>query len=165
MSYVPKPYFWSRIGSPWLGLGSNLARMNPTASRNLFKPLPALREPISGPKYRKQNQGSAAWAEPLNAPRRGSATPSTACQITRAVRRTPCKTNAMPTAMPNALQRLRQTFMTKVTKSFQRSALQPLTQCLRGEGDPWETLPLNNPPLLTALEITTWPTYCFPTCF
>ncbi len=69
----------------------------------------------------------------------------------RAVRKTPCKTNAMP----NALQRLSQTFMTKVTKSFQRSALQPLTQCLRGEGDPWETLPLNNPPFLTALEITT----------
>ncbi len=55
--------------------------------------------------------------------------------------------------------------MTKVTKSFQMSALQPLTQCLRGEGDPWETLPLNNPPLLTALEITTWPTYGFPIGF
>ena len=54
MSYVPKPYFWSRIGSPWLRLGSNLARMNPTASRNLLKPLPALREPISVPKFRKQ---------------------------------------------------------------------------------------------------------------
>ena len=66
MSYVPKPQFWSRIGSPWLGLSSNLARMNPTASRNLFKPLPALREPISGPKYSKKNQGSAAWAKPLN---------------------------------------------------------------------------------------------------
>ena len=56
----------SRIGSPWLRLGSNSARMNPTASRNLFKPLPALREPISGPKYRTKNQGSAAWAKPLN---------------------------------------------------------------------------------------------------
>ncbi len=53
MSYVTKPSFWSRIGSPWLRLGSNLARMNPTASRNLLKPLPALREPISGPKFRK----------------------------------------------------------------------------------------------------------------
>ncbi len=71
----------------------------------------------------------------------------------------------MPNAMPHALQRLSQTFMTKVTKSFQRSALQPLTQCLRGEGDPWETLPLKNPPLLTALEITTWPTYGFPIVF
>ena len=49
MSYVPKPQFWPRIGSPWLGLSSNSARMNPTASRNLFKPLPALREPIFGP--------------------------------------------------------------------------------------------------------------------
>ncbi len=34
------------MGSPWLSLSSNSARMNPTASRNLFKPLPALREPI-----------------------------------------------------------------------------------------------------------------------
>ncbi len=49
MAYVPKPYFWSRIGSPWLGLSSNSARMNPTASKNLFKPLPALREPSWGP--------------------------------------------------------------------------------------------------------------------
>ena len=56
-SYVPKPQFWPRIGSPWLGLSSNSARMNPTASRNLFKPLPALREPISGPKYRKKIRG------------------------------------------------------------------------------------------------------------
>ena len=71
-----------------------------------------------------------------------------------ALRISPCKTNAIPNGMPNALQRLSKTFMTKVTKSFQRSALQPLTQCLRGEGDPWETSPLNNPPLLTALEIT-----------
>ncbi len=55
MSYVPKPQFWSRIGSPWLGLGSNLARMNPTASRNLFKPFPALREPIFGPNNKKTN--------------------------------------------------------------------------------------------------------------
>ncbi len=53
MSYIPKPQFWSRIGSPWLGLGSNLARMNPTASRNLFKRLPALREPVFGPKSKK----------------------------------------------------------------------------------------------------------------
>ncbi len=53
-SYVPKPYFWSRIGSPWLGLGSNSARMDPMASRNSFKPLPALREPISGPKSKKE---------------------------------------------------------------------------------------------------------------
>ena len=53
MSYVPKPYFWSRIGSPWLGLGSNSARMDPAAYRNLFKPLPALREPIFGPKISK----------------------------------------------------------------------------------------------------------------
>ncbi len=45
--------------------------------------------------------------------------------------------------------------MTKVTKSFQSSDLQPLTQGLRGEVDPWETLPLNNSPLRTALESTT----------
>ena len=44
--------------------------------------------------------------------------------------------------------------MTKVIKSFQSSDLQPLTQGLRGEVDPWETIPLNNPPFLTALEIT-----------
>ncbi len=45
--------------------------------------------------------------------------------------------------------------MTKVTKSFQSSDLQPLTQGLRGEVDHWETLPLNNSPLLTAPESTT----------
>ena len=54
MSYVPKPQFWSRIGSPWLGLGPNSARTNPTTPRNLLKPLPPLREPVSGPKYKKQ---------------------------------------------------------------------------------------------------------------
>ena len=54
MPYVPKPQFWPRIGSPWLDLGPNSARMNPTASRNLFKPLPPLREPVSGPKYKKE---------------------------------------------------------------------------------------------------------------
>ncbi len=53
MSNVPKPKFWSRIGSPWLRSGSNSARTNPTASRNLLKPLPPLREPVSGPKYQK----------------------------------------------------------------------------------------------------------------
>ncbi len=55
--------------------------------------------------------------------------------------------------------------MTKVTKSFQGSDLQRLTQGLRGEVDPWETLPLNNPPLLTALEITTWPDLLFSHMF
>ncbi len=53
MSYVPKPQFGPRIGSPWLGVGSNSARMNRTASRNLSKPLPALREPVFGPKTKK----------------------------------------------------------------------------------------------------------------
>ena len=53
MSYVPKPQFWLRIGSPWLGLGPNSARMDPTTSRNLLKPLPPLREPVSDPKYQK----------------------------------------------------------------------------------------------------------------
>ncbi len=56
MSYVPKPQFWSRIESPWLGLGSNSARMNPTASRNLLKNLPALREPVSGPKSQQKKR-------------------------------------------------------------------------------------------------------------
>ena len=49
-SRVQNPQKLSRMGSPWLRLSSNSARMNPTASRNLFKPLPALREPIFGPK-------------------------------------------------------------------------------------------------------------------
>ena len=44
MSNVPKPYFWSRIGSPWLRSGPNSARMNPSAPRNLLKNFPALRE-------------------------------------------------------------------------------------------------------------------------
>ncbi len=30
--------------------------MNPTASRDLFKPLPALREPVSGPKSKKKQK-------------------------------------------------------------------------------------------------------------
>ena len=55
--------------------------------------------------------------------------------------------------------------MTKVTKSFQSSDLQPLTQGLRGEVDPWETLPLNNSPLLTALEKLLWPNVCFPSVY
>ncbi len=55
MSYVPKPQFAPRLGSPRLGLSSNSARMNPTASRNLLKPLPPLREPISGPKSGKKS--------------------------------------------------------------------------------------------------------------
>ncbi len=45
-SRVQNPLKISRMGSPWLRLSSNSARMNPTASKNLFKPLPALREPI-----------------------------------------------------------------------------------------------------------------------
>ena len=46
---VQNPQKLSRMGSPWLRLSSNSARMNPTASKNLFKPLPALREPTWGP--------------------------------------------------------------------------------------------------------------------
>ena len=45
----------------------------------------------------------------------------------------------------NALQK-REDSMTKVIQSFQGSDLQPLNaRLLRGEVDPWETLPLNNP--------------------
>ena len=41
----------------------------------------------------------------------------------------------------------REDSMTKVIQSFQGSDLQPLNaRLLRGEVDPWETLPLNNPP-------------------
>ena len=58
MSYVPKPQFLPRIGSPWLGLSSNSARMNPMASRHLFKPLPALLEPAFGPKSQKKLKNS-----------------------------------------------------------------------------------------------------------
>ena len=55
-SRVPNPYKMSRMGSPRLRLSSNLARMNPTASRKLLKPLSALREPTSGPpKSKNQN--------------------------------------------------------------------------------------------------------------
>ena len=50
----------------------------------------------------------------------------------------------------NALQK-REDSMTKVIQSFQSSDLQPLNaRLLRGEVDPWETLPLNNPPFLPA---------------
>ena len=46
----------------------------------------------------------------------------------------------------NALQK-REDSMTEVIQSFQSSDLQPLNaRLLRGEVDPWETLPLNNPP-------------------
>ena len=48
----------------------------------------------------------------------------------------------MPHAMSLAPSRAQSDFVTEVTQSVQRSALQPLTQGLRGEGDLWETLPL-----------------------
>ncbi len=50
-------------------------------------------------------------------------------------------------------------------RAFQSSDLQPLTQSLRGEVDPWETLPLNNSPLLTAPEIATLADVWFPHTF
>ena len=41
----------------------------------------------------------------------------------------------------------REDSMTEVIQSFQSSDLQPLNaRLLRGEVDPWETLPLNNRP-------------------
>ncbi len=52
MSYVPKPQFWPRIRSPWLGLGSNLARMNPMASRNRFNPSRPSSSPFSAPRIK-----------------------------------------------------------------------------------------------------------------
>ena len=44
------------MGSPWLRLSSNSVRMTPMASRDLFKPLLALREPIFGPKSQKTSK-------------------------------------------------------------------------------------------------------------
>ena len=60
------------------------------------------------------------------------------------------------TAMPNVIANV---FLNS------GSDLTPLTQGLRGEVSPWGTLPLNNPPFLTALENPIWPTYGFPMCF
>ena len=71
MSYVPKAYFGSRIGSPWLGLGPNSARMNPVPPRNLLKPLPPLREPASGPKYKKSENCKRIPINPPSLPLEG----------------------------------------------------------------------------------------------
>ena len=42
------------IGAKYLVLASNLARMNPTASRNLLKTIPPLCDPVSRPRYQTQ---------------------------------------------------------------------------------------------------------------
>ena len=52
----------------------------------------------------------------------------------------------------NGVLNLREDSMTKVIQSFQGSTFNPLTQGLRGEVDPWETLPFNNPPFHWAGE-------------
>ena len=73
--------------------------------------------------------------------------PQSACQaIPDALR-----SNAPPSSQA---AQCKKACMTKVTESFQSSDPQPLTQGLRGEVEPWETLHLNNHPLLTALEST-----------
>ena len=57
----------------------------------------------------------------------------------------------------------REDSMTKVIQSFQGSDLQPLNaRLLRGEVDPWETLPLNNPPFHWAWENALWQNSVFP---
>ena len=81
--------------------GLILSQGEATTSRNLSKYLPAPREAIFCPKrtkvtkkQKKQNrkyQGSAAWAEPLNAPRQWLSHAIEACRITPDVAATPCK--------------------------------------------------------------------------
>ena len=61
----------------------------------------------------------------------------------------------------NALQK-REDSMTKVIQSFQGSDLHPLEQGLRGEVDPWETLPLNNPPFRWARKTQIFKNTVFP---
>ena len=56
--------------------------------------------------------------------------------------------------------------MTKVIQSFQGSDLQPLNaRLLRGEVDPWETLPLNNPPFHWARKTQLCQNSVFPLGF
>ena len=95
---------------------------------------------------RKPGKCAAAGAQPRR---------PTACRIPAAQR--PAERNAMPHAMPSTPRRAQSDCMTKVIHSVQSSALHPSTQGLRGEGDLWETLPLNNSPFLTALETAIGP--------
>ena len=60
----------------------------------------------------------------------------------------------------------REDSMTKVIQSFQGSDLQPLNaRLLRGEVDPWETLPLNNPPFHWARKTQLCQNSVFPQGF
>ena len=60
----------------------------------------------------------------------------------------------------------REDSMTKVIQSFQSSDLQPLNaRLLRGEVDPWETLPLNNPPFRWPLQTQLLQNNVFPQVF
>ena len=61
---------------------------------------------------------------------------------------------------------IREDSMTKVIQSFQSSDLQPLNaRLLRGEVDPWETLPLNNPPFHWARKTQLCQNSVFPSGF
>ena len=47
---------------------------------------------------------------------------------------------------------------------FSGSDLNTLTPSLKGSGRPWETIPLNNSPFLTALVLAMLPNVCFTLC-
>ena len=81
--------------------------------------------------------------------RRGRAQPclNGVSNLLDAWRKRNAKRNVMTNAMTTTLCKSFEDLMTKVIQSFQDSDLQPLNaRLLRGEVDPWETLPLNNPP-------------------
>ena len=119
--------------------------MDPMGALRTFKPLPESNKLIFEQKSRFRSLGVGGMGA-ANAPRQGPAMPQSACQTIPDVLRS------------NALTRsyaahCKETCKTKVTASFQSSDLQSLTQGLRGEVDTWETLPLNNPPLLESIAL------------
>ena len=81
--------------------------------------------------------------------RRGRAQPclNGVSNLIDARRKRNAKRNVMTNAMTTTLCKSFEDLMTKVIQSFQGSDLNALNaRLLRGEVDPWETLPLNNPP-------------------
>ena len=113
--------------------------MDPTGAPRRFKLLPECKTATFEPKSGFRSLGVAGMGRShLNAPQQGPAMSQSACQIIPDALRS----NALPKSLA---AHCKKTSMTKVMASLESSDLQPLTQGLRGEVDPWETLPLNNP--------------------
>ena len=100
--------------------------------------------------YSSSFGGRRQRRQPVNAPRQGSALPSTACQISP---------NVVPTLCLAQAEKKCWAFF------FSESDLHTLTLCLKGWGRPWETLPLKNSPFLTAFVWAMLPKRRFPSRF